>query len=1175
MFDVLGDVHLPHKLVTHTKEPGTIAELTSARRLRSDLQNDDQRSGAPNHRTRIPKVRRTYNRWVANQNLEDYALRFTAYKVRRFSSGRIANTAIGAASFLALEVIGAGITLNYGFANAVAAILMVSTIIFLMALPVAYHAVKYGIDIDLLTRGAGFGYLGSTVTSLVYATFTFIFFAIEAAIVATALELCLGLPLSVGYVLSALVIIPLVTHGVTFISRLQTITQPVWVLLQIAPFVFIAAQASPAIRQWTGYTGLTGSPDGTLDVASFGAASAVIFALAAQIGEQVDFLRFLPPKEQIGKSRWWMAMLSAGPGWMVVGALKIFAGSFLAFYAFQGGVALHEASEPARMYLNVFRQMLGAPELSLGVTGIFVIICQTKINVTNTYAGSIAWSNFFSRLTHSHPGRVVWVVFNVLLGLLLMEFGVYKSGVFSALERTLGLYAIVAVSWMATIAADLTINKPLGLSPPSIEFKRAHLHDVNPVGFGAMTLSALAALAAYLGFFGVLAANLYIFIGLASALLLTPLLAIATHGRFYIARRSQFAEQGRATLSCAVCEHAFDVEDMATCPVYHGPICSLCCSLDARCHDACKVDSRLGDQLQLVAQRLLPARFADWGTSGVARYIAILSVTTFLMGVVFWLIYFQGTLDGQLPPATVAALLSKLFVIMFIVSGIIVWLLVLAQDSRAFAEDEARRHTNLLMDEIQAHDETDRQLQKAKEAAESANVNKSKYVVGLSHELRTPLNAILGYAQLLERQQKGLPDYVTNAARTIKRSGQHLADMIEGLLDISKIEAGRLEIFRQKIALRPFLDQIVDMLTIQAQAKGINFDFHVLSQVPEFVYTDEKRLRQILINLLSNAIKFTDAGSVRFAFSYRGQVGTFEIEDTGSGISSQDLERVFLPFERATGANAPEQPGTGLGLTITKLLVAIMGGELVLHSKYGEGTKVSVRLLLSAAGASADTASNGGAVTGYQGRRRTIMVVDDDPVLRKLLVEVLSPLDFAVIAVADGRACLSALSIHLVDLVILDVAMPGMSGWDTARQIKYRYGRNIPVMILSADAGVDSAGPDNSHLVDAYVTKPFSFDELFERLATLMRLMWTYEDGRAADTEPLAFEHSELPDGECLKQLLTLARIGFLQSVEAELINMERAKPQTARFCAYLGALMKASSGPMLVAAIEKAMSHD
>lgn len=1105
-----------------------------------------------NETGRIPRNRRTYNKWVANQTLEDYALRFTAYKVRRFSNWRIANTAIGAISFLALEAIGGSITLNYGFANAATAILVCCGIIFLMGVPIAYYAVKYGVDIDLLTRGAGFGYLGSTVTSLIYATFTFIFFAIEAAIVATALQLCTGLPLPFGYIVSALVIIPLVTHGVTFISRFQAWTQPFWVVLQLAPFVFIALQSHSSVRQWTGYSGLLGAPDGRVDIVHFGAASAVLFSLVAQIGEQVDFLRFLPRRTRQNRLRWWAALLFAGPGWAVIGGLKILAGSFLAFYAFQHGVSFEDASDPTQMYLSVFRQMLGSPELALGLAGIFVIICQLKINVTNSYAGSIAWSNFFSRLTHSHPGRVVWLVFNVMLGLLLMEFGVYK-----ALEQTLGLYSILAVSWMGSIVADLVINKPLGLSPRSIEFKRAHLYDINPVGFGAMIISALAGLIAYFGFLGPVLASAYIYVALVAAFVVAPVLAVLTKGRFYLARQSSTDWKSAEAIQCCICEHHFDSEDMARCPIYSGPICSLCCSLDARCMDSCKPDARLMDQLRSFTSAYLPHRFAGYLESRLARYLTILTIVTALIGLVFWLIYFQSTLDRNLPAEQIATVLWKLFIIVFIISGIIVWLFVLAQESRIFAEDEARRHTRLLMDEIRAHEETDRQLQKAKEVAESANIAKSKYVVGLSHELRTPLSAILGYAQLLDRQ-KGLPGYIHNAARTIKRSGEHLADMIEGLLDISKIEAGKLEIFRHKIALKPFLDQIVDMFTLQAQAKGIDFEFRAPSSMPDYVFTDEKRLRQVLINLLSNAIKFTGHGRVTLTVSYRNQVATFEIEDTGVGIRETDIERVFLPFERAEHpSDGMRPPGTGLGLTITKLLVEIMGGELVVRSRPGVGTFVSVRLLLSSATGAEDATSMVASISGYEGPRRTVLIADDDRSLSGLLEDALKPLGFTVISTADGPACLSALSLYRPDLLVLDIAMPGMSGWEVARRARKRIGRDLPIIMLSADAGNDRTKPESAELYNAYLTKPFSFEELFDQLATLLSLTWVHAaDGVDEPELTPVFDASELPEPNKLKQLRTLGQTGFVRSIEATLDDIETTSPATARFCAHMRRLV-------------------
>src|SRR5881394_1782987 len=375
---------------------------------------------------RIVRVRRSYNQWVANETLEDYALRFTAKKARRWSAARVANTAIGAISFLALEAIGGSITINYGFSNAVAAIVVVSAIIFLTCVPIAYYACRYGVDIDLLTRGAGFGYIGSTITSLIYASFTFLFFALEAVIMAAALEMCFGIPRPIGYLISAVVIIPLVTYGITLISRFQLWTQPLWIILHILPFAAIAWANPNSFTEWRKFAGEHGDPRGHLDLLLFGTAASVVFSLVAQIGEQVDFLRFLPRDRRTSRTSWWIALLSAGPGWIIFGALKLLVGSFLAYFALSHGVANEQAADPAHMYLEAFRYVLSQPDLALALTGTFVILSQVKINVTNAYAGSIAWSNFFSRLTHSHPGRVVWLVFNVTIALMLMELGIFR-----------------------------------------------------------------------------------------------------------------------------------------------------------------------------------------------------------------------------------------------------------------------------------------------------------------------------------------------------------------------------------------------------------------------------------------------------------------------------------------------------------------------------------------------------------------------------------------------------------------------------------------------------------------------------------------------------------------------------------------------------------------------------
>ncbi len=202
----------------------------------------------------VVKVRRDYNSWVATETMEDYALRYTPQRFRKWSEWRVANTAFGAASFLILEAVGATLLVQYGFINAFWAIVATGLIIFLAGLPISVYAARYGVDMDLLTRGAGFGYIGSTLTSLIYASFTFIFFALEAAVMAYALELALDVPPTWGYLICAIVVIPLVTHGVSAISRLQVWTQPLWLLMLVVPFVYVLVR-DPGARSWCVFWG--------------------------------------------------------------------------------------------------------------------------------------------------------------------------------------------------------------------------------------------------------------------------------------------------------------------------------------------------------------------------------------------------------------------------------------------------------------------------------------------------------------------------------------------------------------------------------------------------------------------------------------------------------------------------------------------------------------------------------------------------------------------------------------------------------------------------------------------------------------------------------------------------------------------------------------------------------
>lgn len=1090
-------------------------------------------------RQHIFRVRRNYNQWVANETLEDYALRFTAKKSRRWSPAWVASTALGAISFLALEAIGGAITLQYGFTNALFSILAVSLVILLTAIPISYYAAKYGVDSDLLTRGAGFGYIGSTITSLIYATFTFIFFALEAVIMAMALELLFGIPLAWGYVICAIVIIPLVTHGITLISRFQLWTQPFWIVLQLLPFVFIIWMDAKSVDDWTSFAGVKAGANGEFNLLMFGAAAAVMFALVAQIGEQVDFLRFVPEQARSGKRAWWLAIMAGGPGWVVIGAIKLLAGSFLAVLALSHGVPQDEAADPTRMYMIAFGYLTSSPDVALAAAGIFVILCQVKINVTNAYAGSIAWSNFFSRLTHSHPGRVVWLVFNVSIALLVMELGVYR-----ALEETLGYYGIIAIAWAGALVADLVINKPLGFSPKHIEFKRAHLYDINPVGVGAMLTATLVGMLCFAGLYGDIPQALAHFITLATALVVAPLIAWLTQGRYYLARPvSIIAADSDQDIECCICENHFEHEDMTSCPAYGGAICSLCCSLDARCGDYCKPGGGYAEQIRNTLSAIIPARWMPPSGSRIGHFFALLLLINGITALMLSLIYQQTSSLDAATQALLGATLLKVFFILLIITGVISWLFVLAHESRRVAQEESNTQNRLLMAEIEAHEQTDQALQLAKEQADAANLAKSRYLTGISHELRSPLNAVMGYAQLLQ-QDPNMPAERQSALTVIRRSSEYLADLIEGLLDISKIEAGRLDLQQDSVRLDLLLDQLVNMFRLQAEEKGLRFRFICPTPLPQQVKADEKRLRQILINLLSNAIKYTERGEVSLTVRYRSGVAEFKVKDSGEGISDENRERIFMPFERVRlpGSTAT---GTGLGLTISKLLCEIMGGDISVSSVPGEGSTFRVSLLLSSiqqvvapSGKVTDTR-----IAGFSGQARHILIIDDDSVHRQLMRSLLQPLGFAISELGNPLLAIDKLAESPVDLILLDLSMPGMSGWTLLQQVR-AHGHQTPVIIVSANAG-DGKDPqlaDQPAQHNAYITKPVQLAQLLERIGSLLNLDW--QQDRLSATQPVepAAEGCNGPLATTVHaRLVQLASIGHRKGLLEALYELKQS----------------------------------
>ena len=1143
------------------------------------------RSPSPPEATqRVVKVRRDYNAWVASETKEDYALRFTPQRFRQWSEWRVANTAFGAASFLILEAVGATLLVQYGFSNAFWAILTTGLIIFLAGLPISIYAARYGVDMDLLTRGAGFGYIGSTLTSLIYASFTFIFFALEAAVMAYALELALDIPPRWGYLICALVVIPLVTHGVSTISRLQLWTQPLWLVLLVVPYVYVFMRDPGVLAGVTHYIGEQGHSEG-FSLPLFGAALTVGVALMTQMGEQADYLRFMPVQTPANRWRWWFGVLVGGPGWVVLGVLKMLGGALLAYLAISHSVPVDRAVDPNQMYLAAYEYVFPDYGWAVAATALFVVVSQLKINVTNAYAGSLAWSNFFSRLTHSHPGRVVWVVFNTLIAFMLMEMNVFQ-----ALGDVLGLYANIAIAWMMAVVADLVINKPLGLSPPGIEFKRAHLYDINPVGVGAMALASVLSVTAHLGLLGPMAQAFSALIALGTALVSAPLIAWVTRGRYYIARHGD--KMTAAVQRCVICEREYEGPDMAHCPAYQGAICSLCCTLDARCGDLCKPHASLSAQWSATLHRLLPQRAWAYLDTGLGHFLLLMGVIVPLLASVFGLLYHQElrTLaqainDTSALAASHEVLRSgflKAYMALLLLTGLVVWWVVLAHKSRQVAQEESNRQTRLLMHEIESHRQTDDALQsarrvaeQARQAADLANQAKSRYISAISHELRTPLNSILGYAQLMG-EDASIPAHRQQAVRVIQRGGEHLLSLIEGTLDIARIESGKLTLDLKPMYFVELVQDIASLFELQAQAKGLAFHFEVVGVLPAVVRADEKRVRQILINLLGNAIKFTSQGQVTFRLRHAREMAVIEIEDTGPGLSTQEHERIFEPFTRANSAG-PAAPGAGLGLTIAKMLTDLMGGELTVRSTPGLGSVFQVKLFLpevrltqgaagalSLSGSSADMPRSLTARPrhGYAGPRRHVLVVDNEEADRELLVKLLQPLGFVLRTAASGHDCLDLLAAgYQPDVIFMDLAMPGIDGWETVRRLRRLGNTGTQIAIVSANAFDKGLDNDVGIPGEDFILKPVRHAELLDWLALRLCLHWLPAPAAipvaALDPSPALPPALIYPARAQLEALRELIGLGYYRGILNQLDAIEASQPQCGDFVTAMRSLAR------------------
>ncbi len=505
-------------------------------------------------------------------------------------------------------------------------------------------------------------------------------------------------------------------------------------------------------------------------------------------------------------------------------------------------------------------------------------------------------------------------------------------------------------------------------------------------------------------------------------------------------------------------------------------------------------------------------------------------------------------------------------------------------DSAKLSRDEDGNLEEILGSwlDITVRKQAETDLKKAKEKAELANTVKSEFLANISHELRTPLNSILGYIQIL-KNEPNIPDTQQGSLEIIEHSGQHLLNLINDILDLSKIEANKLEMHTEPFRLPEYLAEIASMFELRARQKHINFHLDCSPGLPVVVHGDEVHLRQVLLNLLSNAIKFTRQGSVNFRVYEVDEVDEadevnevethkltnsttlrFEVEDTGSGIPDDQVKNIFLPFIQLSKiTNKPE--GTGLGLTISHKLVTLLGSELHVNSSPGAGSVFWFDLELTVPSEEVvfQPTSTPSHITGFSGEPRTILIVEDQGDNRTFLVELLKPLGFDVIEARDGHEGIEKAREGCPDLIIMDLVMPGLDGYQTTQAI-----RDIPelhdVNIIAISANVTDtsrkqvieAGCDN------FLAKPFHVSDFLSLMADTLDLEWIYgtsakpEDRKQGRKEPetqkTSAERKErsfvLPPHSVIKELYTLAVGGDIMGIRTSLDQIEQRDERYQEF---------------------------
>lgn len=456
----------------------------------------------------------------------------------------------------------------------------------------------------------------------------------------------------------------------------------------------------------------------------------------------------------------------------------------------------------------------------------------------------------------------------------------------------------------------------------------------------------------------------------------------------------------------------------------------------------------------------------------------------------------------------------------------------------------------VVFSDITERKKTEEAIRIAKNNAEAANRAKSLFLANMSHELRTPLNAILGFARLLLKHDD-LQKVQKENLGIIYNSGKHLLNIISEILEVAKLDAGKIEIVNQPFNLHSFLENIIFIFSSRAEEKGLNFYIDDIELLPKYIISDEQRLRQVFFNILSNAIKFTYHGSITVHIEYINNNLKCSIVDTGLGISEEDIKRIFRPFEQIKLSHEDNE-GTGLGLTITKELITLMGGQINVTSQIGYGTQFNFNLYIQPS-IGYEEISNNHSVNKYillneNDKKPMALIVDDIYENRSLLVQTVKCLGFNTCEAENGIIALEQLGIHNPDIILMDIQMPHMDGFETIERIRFGMLKSdIPIVLISANVFEGEQEKAIERGANAFIGKPIRETELISTIENLLNITFISEielTNTLPCVKPLFIKISE----QDVKQLQKAAKELDANRLNTLLLDYETSDPVMVKY---------------------------